>query len=450
MNLQRHLLCRIAAIALSCLLLVSAYALLQSHRQAEQAAWRIADSQAKVLESQLALHRAGIGRANPFPDFEFWKQSGSQPGVCLNYASADHSIARGLCNGTKPEPADWPAFFESCYRWLFDPGRRAVKPIELHGRTHGWLTVTPSAELEIADAWDKALSLTALSCATLLAVCTLVYLSIRRALNPARAIVRGVETLESGQLDFRLPAFGLKEWQRIGAAINRLASGQQQLLNERRKLAGKLITLQEAERRYLARELHDEFGQCLAGIQAVAASIRHTADRQCPELVGEAEQIGRIAMHMMAAVRQLLGQLRPAEFDELGLAASLNSLVAGWNGRNQGATRFHLNINGDCALLSEIQAINLFRITQECLTNIAKHAMAATAHVRLQVQNATIVLSIQDDGIASRLPFAESDGIGLLGIRERVTALGGQLTLAIAEPRGLIVEIRLPGPSITE
>lgn len=450
MNLQLHLLFRITAIGLTCLLLVSGYALFQSNRQAKQAAWRIADSQAKLLESQLALHKAGIGLGNPFPDFEFWKQSGNQPGICLNYASTDKTIARGLCSGTKPESASWPAFFDAGYRWLFHPGGQAVKSIGLQGRTLGFLTVTPSAELEVADAWHKVLNLTALSLATVLAVCILVYLSIRRALRPAQTIVQGIETLESGQLDFRLPIFELQEWQRIGTATNQLASSQQQLLNERRKLVGKLISLQEAERRYMTRELHDEFGQCLAAVQAVAASIRQTASRQCPELVTEAEHIGQITQHMMRAVRQLLGRLRPAEFDELGLAASLNSLVAAWNGRKQGETRFYLHISGDCALLSETQAINLFRITQECLTNIAKHAMAANAHVKLRIHGDTITLAVQDDGIASRLPFAESDGIGLLGIRERVTALRGQLTLAIAEPCGLIVEIRLPGPATSE
>ncbi|AEG00311.1 histidine kinase [Methylomonas methanica] len=450
MNLQLHLLSRISAIALACLLLVSAYVLFQSHRQAELAAWRIADSQGRLLESQLMLHSAGIGQSNPFPDFEVWKQSGSQPGICLRYAAADNTTTRSLCNGTKPAIANWPILFETGYRWFFNPGRQTVRPIALRGRVHGSLTVTPSAELELAAAWDKFLQLTTLSCITIFAVSALVYLSIRRALRPAHTIVQGVETLEAGRFDFRLPDFQLNEWRHIGAAINQLAASQQQLLAERQRLVTKLITLQEAERRYLTRELHDEFGQCLAAIQAISLSIRQTAIQQCPELISETEHINRITGHMMTSLRRLLGQLRPAEFDELGLAASLNSLVAGWNGRSRGNTRFQLDIYGDCTLLSETQAINLFRIAQACLTNISKHAKASSARIHLQIDSDSITLLIQDDGIADHLPFADTDGIGLLGIRERATALHGQLTMSIAQPHGLIVKIELPASDNSE
>ncbi|MCQ8102800.1 histidine kinase [Methylomonas sp. SURF-2] len=444
MNLQLHLLSRIAGIAMACLLAVSAYALFHSHGQAMQAAWRIADSQGKLLESQLLLHKAGIGLATPFPDFEFWKQSGGQAGVCLSYSGAERPLARSLCTGLKPDPADWPEFFDSGYRWLFNPGRPVVRPIAWQGQIHGSLTVTPSAELEIAEAWNKTLTLTALSGVTLFAVCLLVCLSLRRALRPAKTIVEGIAAMESGRLDLRLPAFELNEWQRIATAINQLAASQQQLLAERRQLVTKLITLREAERRYMTRELHDEFGQCLAAIQAVTACVRQTAARECPQLLSEIDHIGRIGAHMMDSVRQLLGRLRPAEFDELGLAASLAGLVAGWNGRSRGKTRFQLHIGGDCALLSDEQAINLFRITQECLTNIARHADASAARIELSVGADAARLTVSDNGKADRLPFADSGGIGLSGMRERVAALNGQLELAIGEPRGLIVAIQLP------
>lgn len=450
MNLQLHLLSRIAVLALLCLLATASYALYQSHHQAEQSTRQIAESLAKQLESQLLLINAGIGLSNSFPDFEFWKQSGAQPGICITYTAADSPMSRSLCNGTKPLDADWPEGFENIYRRIFSPGWQALRSVILNGRVYGSLTVTPSAELEIADAWNKTRSLMELSSVTVSAVCLLVYLSISRALRPAGTIVAGLEDLESGHLDFRLPSFELDEWQRIASAINQLAASQQQLLEERQKLAVKLIDLQEQERRYLARELHDEFGQCLAAINAVAVSIKQTAAQQCPDLVDDADRIGRIAGHMLEGVRNLLGRLRPAEFDELGLAASLNSLVAGWNGRNAGKTRYHLSIVGDCASLPEAQAVALFRIAQECLTNIAKHAMASSVGISLTIDEEAAVLNIKDDGIARQLPFADVAGIGLLGIRERVNALHGQLRLAIAQPHGLIVEARLPLAAITE
>lgn len=410
----------------------------------------MAESLGKQLESQLLLIDAGIGQANPFPDFEFWKQTGSQPGTCLAYVPTNQSQPRSLCTGNKPFEADWPAGFEKVYRRIFNPGSQAVRTIALKDRVYGSLTVAPSAELEIADAWNKTIDLMALSSVTVSAVCLLVYLSIRRALRPAQTIVTGLADMESGRLDFRLPSFELTEWQLIASAINQLAASQQQLLEERQKLAVKLIDLQEQERVYLARELHDEFGQCLSAINAIASSIKQTAAQQCPNLMAEADHISRITAHMLEGVRGLLGRLRSAEFDELGLAASLNSLVAGWHGRSGGKTRYHLNIAGDCSLLEEAQALALFRITQECLTNIAKHAAAPGVSISLTVDDSETVLTVNDDGVATQLPFTNSAGIGLLGIRERVTALHGQLRLAIADPHGLIVEARLPLNAITE
>lgn len=443
MNLQLHLLYRITMVALLCLLAIASYSLYQSHRQAEQATTRMTEGLGKQLESQLMLIEAGIGRTNPFPDFELWKQNGSQPGICVAYAAADSAASHSVCNGTKTADADWPAGFETIYRRIFNPGRPALRSIMLRGRIYGSLTVTPSAELEIAEAWNKTRSLMALSTVTVSAVCLLVYLSIGRALKPAQTIVAGLEDMETGRLAYRLPPFELSEWQRIGSAINQLAASQQQLLEERQKLVVKSINVQEEERRYLARELHDEFGQCLAAINAVAASIKQTAAQQCPELVDEADHISRITAHMLGSVRDLLGRLRPAEFDELGLAASLNSLVAGWNGRG-GKIRYRLNIDCDCASLPEAQAVTLFRIAQECLTNIAKHAAASGVGIGVTISPEEAVLTVEDDGIATKLPFTDSGGIGLLGIRERVAALHGRLGLAIAEPHGLIVEVRLP------
>ncbi|CCE23745.1 sensor histidine kinase [Methylotuvimicrobium alcaliphilum] len=444
MNLQLNLLTRIALVALACLLVIAAFVLYQSHCVAKQTTGQMAESLGKQLESQLLLINVGLGQTNPFPDFGPWKHSGNQPGICLSYTPADGSLPRSLCNGSKLNRAEWPTFFETGYRQIFNPGLPAIRPVALNGRLYGSLTITPSAELEIAEAWNRMLSLMTLSGVTVLAVCLLVYWNISRVLKPAKTIVAGIKEMEYGHLDCRLPAFELNEWQRIAAAINQLANSQQQLLDERQKLVLKLINIQEGERRYLARELHDEFGQCLAAINAVAASIKQTALQQCPALVAETDHISRITTHMLENVHGLLGRLRPAEFEELGLAASLNSLVAGWNARSGDKTRFHLDISGDCSSLTEVPSMTLFRITQECLTNIAKHATASHVSISLIIGLESAILTVADNGVAKTLPLADTAGIGLLGIRERVTALQGRLQLAIANPHGLIVEVCLP------
>lgn len=449
MNLQLHLLSRIVVVTLMCLLATASYVLYLSDRQARQATQVTSASLAKQLEFQLLRINAGFGQANRFPDFDLWKQTGNAPGICVRFLSTD-GAARSLCNGSKLADVNWPYSFETFYRGLFNPGFEITRPIAYNDRVYGELMVTPSAEMEIAQAWENICSLLGLSIVTVLAVCLLVYLSISRALRPARIIVAGLESMEKGNLACRLPSFELIEWQRTASAINQLAASQQQLLAERQKLTVKLINLQEEERRYLARELHDEFGQCLAAINAVAASIAQTADQQCPALVSEADHISRITQHMLDNVRDLLRRLRPVELDEFGLAVSLNSLISGWNARSGGKIRFQLSIVGDCALLPEALTVTVFRIIQECLTNIAKHSAATDAKVTLVITADAVALTIVDDGVATELPFTEGSGIGLLGMRERVTELFGQLALAIAQPHGLSVEVWLPIRSAAE
>lgn len=450
MNLQFHLLSRIALVALLCLLITTSSVLVSSNLQARHTTQIAAESLGKQLEFQLLRIQSGLGQTNAFPDFELWKQTGKVAGVCISFTPADGSTARSLCNGEKLTHRDWPGIFEIGYRELFSPGFEMVRTVTFNSRDVGLLKIAPSAEMEIAHAWENIRSLLGLSAMTIFAVCFLVYLTVSRALRPARIIVAGLERLEKGNLAYRLPPFELFEWQYTAVAINQLAASQQQLLEDRQKLVVKLINLQEEERRFLARELHDEFGQCLAAINAVTASIAHTAKQQCPDLVEEADHISRITQHMMTSVRDLLGRLRSAELDELGLVASLNSLVADWNARSGGKTRYQLCIIGDCSLLSEPLAVALFRIVQECLTNIAKHSAAANASVTLEIIGDVVTLFVKDDGIANALPLVGVSGIGLLGIRERVIELHGEVTLSIAQPHGFNIEVELPIHSVAE
>jgi len=444
MNLKFHLLSRIVLIAVACLAATAVYVLYQSDRQAKLQAVISADSLSRQLLMQLWRIDAGSGEIQRFPDFDLWKQTGSAPGLCARFLSANDKPVRSLCNGSSVSVPTWPDAFESAYRLVFNPGLDVTRQIVLNGRRYGSLVITPSAEMEMAAAWNNIQNLIGFSAVTVPAICLLVYLSISRILRPARLIVDGLARMATGDLSVRLPNFDVAEWQLTATAINRLAAAQEQLLAERGKLAVRLMTVQEEERRYLARELHDEFGQCLAAISAVAASIAQSAEQDCPALVPEARQITRISGHIMAAVRGLLLRLRPFEIDELGLAASLNSLTANWNVHGGGKTQYRLIIDGACEGLPEPLPVTVFRIVQEGLTNAAKHANAANVTVTLTRSADALMLVIEDDGIASQLPFAENCGIGLPGIRERVMALAGRMNLTIAEPHGLVIQVQLP------
>src|SRR3981081_2191577 len=162
-------------------------------------------------------------------------------------------------------------------------------------------------------------------------LCVLVYAALADALRRTRAIRAGLERLAAGDLSARLPPFDLAELSAVGNVFNHLAGSLETTLAERKALTQRLIVVQDEERQHLARELHDEFGQCLAAISAVAASAGQTAQLECPALMPECQSIARTAAHMMDALRGALLRLRSPDVDELGLAASPEGVVAGWS-----------------------------------------------------------------------------------------------------------------------
>ena len=195
---------------------------------------------------------------------------------------------------------------------------------------------------------------------------------------------RGFERLAAGDLSARLPPFDLAELSAVGDVFNHLAGSLETTLAERNALTQRLIAVQDEERRHLARELHDEFGQCLAAVSAVAASADQTARREYPALAPACQSIARTAAHMMEVLRGALLRLRPPDVDELGLAASLEGLVSGWNGRCAGRTRFSIELGGEFDALPRDFAASLYRIAQEAITNAAKHAEASQVTLRLR------------------------------------------------------------------
>jgi signal transduction histidine kinase len=130
---------------------------------------------------------------------------------------------------------------------------------------------------------------------------------------------------------------------------------------------------------------------------------------------------------MMATLRGALVRLRPPDIEELGLAVSLESLVASWNGFEKGRTRFDVAIAGPIDDLPQSVCASLYRIAQEAITNAAKHAHASRVQLRIEAAEAEIVLSVEDDGEAKGDDVAPKAGMGLLGMQERVASLGGTL-----------------------
>lgn len=452
-DLKYRLTLRIVAVSALCLAAASGYVLFQADRSARSGIAAIAETAARDLALQKSKLDWVKGQRVEFPDLQDITTPLMAPGLCVAYRAPGGDILQRVCGGAGSDAAT-PAAFATFYRWLFDPGREVARPVLFRGATVGEAVAWVDPATLAAQAWQETSRLLAIMAATLLVLCGLVYAALARALRPTRLIRAGLERIAGGDLAARLPPFDLAELSAIRDVFNQLAESLERTLAQRGELTRRLIALQDDERRHLARELHDEFGQCLAAIRALAASAGQAAAQHSPEALPECESIERIAAQMSETLRGALFRLRPPDVEELGLAASLEGLVAGWNGRSRGRTRFEIELCGGFEDLPASFGSSLYRIAQEAITNATKHAGATRVVLQLTKRElspaqgagamAEIELSVKDDGGAGEVGAAVRPGMGLLGMRERVATLGGRLSFEAARKTGSVLRVVIP------
>jgi signal transduction histidine kinase len=454
-DLKVRLTLRVAAVSAACFAAISAYFLIDTDRSVRARIDSVADIAARTLELQQSKIQWVNNARSDFPDLDTVAASVMTPGLCLAFRASHGEILQRFCGGAPNESRDPPWVFAALYRNLFDPGREVARPVVFRGATVGEAVVWLDPAVLAAEAWHGAGRLMAALGVALPILCALVYAALARALRPTRLIRAGLERIAANDLTTRLPPFDLAELSAIRDVFNHLAESLGDALAERNELTRRLIALQDEERLHLARELHDEFGQSLAAIRALAASARQSAE-DCPGLLAECESIARTATGMAETLRGALFRLRPPDVDEIGLAASLEGLVAGWNGRSRGQTRIEMELSGSFASVPAAVSTNLYRIVQEAITNAAKHAGATRVVLRLRMHESQalptdrsardIELAIDDDGRPG--DRAVKSGMGLLGMRERVAALGGRLSFEVARSGGSSLRVVIPvGPA---
>jgi two-component system sensor histidine kinase UhpB len=211
------------------------------------------------------------------------------------------------------------------------------------------------------------------------------------------------------------------------------------LLSDNRELARQLIAVQEHERIALARELHDELAQECTAIRIEAAYLQRTRDAEA--ISAAARRAADSASRLLDGLRGILRKLRPAELDELGLACALQSLATAHEQRC--GTRCTLVFEGVPDDLGPTLDTALYRIAQEALANVARHARARNVWVTLARAGDTLALRVQDDGCGFD-PASRTRGLGLLGIGERAAALGGRLVTTSAPGAGTALRLNVP------
>lgn len=217
------------------------------------------------------------------------------------------------------------------------------------------------------------------------------------------------------------------------------------LLLENRRLAQQYLQAQEAERKSLARELHDELGQYLNAIKTDAVSLQDRLE-SAQSLVVSA--IIRHTDHLHAVVRDLVRELRPIALDDLGLRAALEHYLDHCQQRMP-RVRMTVALEGDLDTLDERLNLAIYRLTQESLTNVSRHAQAG--HVAIRVarngppieDTDAVTFDISDDGCGAQ-PGQTHTGLGLIGMRERIEMLGGQWRITTSPGQGFSLFARIP------
>jgi PAS domain S-box-containing protein len=222
-------------------------------------------------------------------------------------------------------------------------------------------------------------------------------------------------------------------------AVEALRRSKQEL----QELAAAAHLTREQEKSRIARELHDELGQMLTMLQMDVAWCKDKAPADDAAFTAKLERMYTLLKSTIAATRRIASDLRPLMLDDLGLIPSIEWLVENFAQRTGIACGLAI---GDASFpLSQAQASAVFRIVQESLTNIAKHAQASHADIAIEIENGRLVVRVEDDGVGFLTSGPRKpNSLGLLGLRERAQLLGGEATIVSTPGQGTMVEARFP------
>jgi two-component system sensor histidine kinase UhpB len=456
MSLLTGLMLRVFAVVGVCLAGASAWTMVEANQSIRT---ELAATATRVqTEARNLAWREVMFRGNEGPQsrlaFPEWRTASSLkivgPGYCVSLEWTGDAPSR-FCGGDPGRKAgSAPAWFSRLNATLFGPIKPELRAVN-SGR-HEVGTVRAEADQAIVDwqAWRQVSVVVGVAGAMAVAIALLATFAIGHALRPADVIARGLRKLEDGDLSVRLPSFAAREFAQVARAFNELSERLARTTEQRAAVTRRLFQVQEDERRSLARDLHDEFGQCLAATRALAAAVA-TGSRDRPAVWDSAKEISTISEGMASTLRNTLARLRPPELDEIGLVRSLEHLVSNWNARTATAARrttFRLDISGDIDDMAPQTALTVYRIAQEGMTNAAKHGTPGLVRItveRFSGPDAGVSVSVEDDG-GGRVEALNGGGSGhgLLGIRERIDALGGRFVTEPSDNGGVRIAARLP------
>jgi two-component system sensor histidine kinase UhpB len=321
--------------------------------------------------------------------------------------------------------------------------QRIDTPPRLSGRI---LKVTTDAHNEIGEDWTQFRDGAAILALFSLLVLALLHLAMTRISGPLRKLVGGFEAVGGGDYAAHVMLRGPKEITTLAEAFNRMTARLNRLEDANRRLTGQMLAIQEEERADLARDLHDEMGPFLFAMRLDVEAIQAEAEKAGQHTIVErAGGVGEAVSHIQGRVRSILKQLRPDGLAETGLKVAVGNLVTFWQ-RHHGGIAIHLDVAAQ-GFGSEADAA-IFRVVQEGLTNAARHGAAKEVWITVAATNDAVTVTVEDDGVG--IIAGDGNGMGLKGMRERLSALRGKMTLSLRPGGGTRLQAFIPLVAETE
>ena len=340
-----------------------------------------------------------------------------------------------------------PAWFVT----LVHPEKTTVNvPISIKGKP-GSLLITSHPNDEMAEIWDGII--TQLQIGTVIAIVLFLITTrvVSRALAPIQTLSEAMTKIEAGGYDTRVKPDGPPELVAICDKLNHLAATLGNAVDDKRRLAERVVSLQDVERKEIARELHDEFGPYLFALRAHASALTRIADARGPN-VEATRKHGSAILEQVNALQQsnrrVLEKLRPAGLTELGLREALGALLRLW-GESHPDVAIETAISQSLGDTGETADLTIYRTIQEALTNVFRHAGATCVNVTVEpielpsglTGRGGVLVRVRDNGGGLRPDHKL--GLGLTGMHERILALGGSLTI-VSGDSGVTVEAVIP------
>jgi len=266
------------------------------------------------------------------------------------------------------------------------------------------------------------------------------FVAMKAAVRPIQTLVRAMERVGQGAYDTRAAKYRVSDSQieRAIDAFNRVAQSLEEQRRQLVRLSSQVLAAEDEERKRVARELHDDTGQTLTTILVGLRGLESARGRR--ELLVRVDALREVVAGAMQGVRRLARALRPAVLDDLGLAPAIASLVQDLREHTEIAAEFEAD--GFHQRLSPQTEVALYRIAQEALTNVARHAQAHRVLVSLARDGQLVRLSVEDDGVGFDAPSRRTAGLGLFGMQERLSLWAGRSASTPARARGPASSLR--------